>query len=144
MCSRVDLDGDEVTLTFYELPPAKPGHVSQFFPSIARPKFHVQRRLSPRAALPAAQLSLNSRQARAAGPSLQQRRVRDNGLVSAGVAARAHQVEHAQVFEPEGIARRHRRVCSFLAIIGIAQKMNTSTAENRYNGCSPQLPIVCA
>jgi hypothetical protein len=31
--------------------------------------------------------------------------------VRAGVAARAHQVEDAQVLEAEGVARRHGRTC---------------------------------
>jgi hypothetical protein len=48
------------------------------------------------------------------GPPLQQRRVRNDRLVRAGVAARAHQVEDAQVLEAEGVTRRHGRACSFL------------------------------
>jgi hypothetical protein len=31
--------------------------------------------------------------------------------VRAGVTVRAHQVEHAQIFEPEIVARRHGRAC---------------------------------
>ena len=50
-------------------------------------------------------------EARVARPPLQQRCVRNHGLVRAGMAARAHQVKRAQVFEAEGVARRHGRAC---------------------------------
>jgi hypothetical protein len=93
------------------------GHVSQLLNSIARPEFHIERGLASRPALPAAQLPLKRHEARVTGPPLQQRRVRNEGLVPAGMAARAHQVEDAQVLEAEGVARRHGRACSFLPVI---------------------------
>jgi hypothetical protein len=46
----------------------------------------------------------------------------------AGVAARAHQVEDAQIFEAEGAAARSGLFIP--AVYRIEQKMNTSTAEN--------------
>jgi predicted nuclease of predicted toxin-antitoxin system len=122
---EVDLDGEEVTLTLYDLPPRwRPRHVS-----IAWPKFHIKRGLAPRSALPAAQLPLERHEARVAGPPLQQRRVRNDILVPAGMAARAHQVEHAQIFETEGVAWRHGRACSFLPLYCMEQTMNTSTTK---------------
>ena len=98
--------------------------------SVARPELHLERGPAPRPAFPAAQLPFERHQPRVAGPPLQQRRVRDDRLVRAGVTARAHQVEDAQVLEAEGVARRHGRACSFLPLYRIEQKMNTSTAEN--------------
>jgi hypothetical protein len=80
---------------------------SQFLNSIARPKFHIERGPAARTAFPAAQLPLERYQARIPGPPLQQPRDRDDRFVPAGVAARAHQVEDAQVLEAEGVARRH-------------------------------------
>jgi hypothetical protein len=69
--------------------------------------FHVERGLAPRPAFPAAQLPFERHQARVAGPVLQQLCVRNDRLVPAGTAARAHQVENAQILEVEGVARRH-------------------------------------
>jgi hypothetical protein len=74
---------------------------------VPRPKFYIQRGLAPHTAFSAAQLPLERHQARVARPPLQQRRVRNNRLVPAGVAARAHQMKDAQVFEAERVARRH-------------------------------------
>ena len=78
-----------------------------FLDSISRSKLHLERGLAPRPTLPAAQLPLKRDQACVAGPPLQQRRVRNDILVPAGMAACAHQVEHAQIFETEGVAWRH-------------------------------------
>ena len=78
-----------------------------FLNSISRSKLHIKRRLAPRPALPAAQLPLERHEARVAGPPLQQRHVRNDILMPAGMAARAHQVEHAQIFETKGVAWRH-------------------------------------
>jgi impB/mucB/samB family len=46
------------------------------------------------------------------------------------VAARAHQVEDAQVLEAEGVARRHGTGLFIPADYRIEQKMNTSTAAD--------------
>ena len=75
--------------------------------SIAWPKLHIKRRLAPRPAFPATQLPLERHEARVEGPPLQQRSIRNDLLVPAGMAARAHHVEHAQIFETEGVAWRH-------------------------------------
>jgi impB/mucB/samB family protein len=56
--------------------------------------------------------------------------MRDDRLVSAGVTARAHQVEGSQVLKPKGVTRRHGRACHFADAYGIEQKMNTSTAAH--------------
>jgi hypothetical protein len=69
-------------------------------------------------------------QPRVAGPPLQQRRIRNNGLVRAGVTARPHQVEDAQGLEAEGVARRHGRGLFIPPDYRTEQKMNTSTAED--------------
>ena len=54
---EVNLAGDEVRLTLYELPPGSaPGHVSQFFDSIAWTEFDIERSFASRAAVSAAQL----------------------------------------------------------------------------------------
>jgi uncharacterized protein (DUF433 family) len=98
-------------------PAPSPRHVSQFLNSVARPEFHIERGAAPGAAFSAEQLPLKRHEARVPGTALQQRRVRNDGLVPAGVAARAHQVKDAQVFEAEGVARRHGRACSFLSPI---------------------------
>jgi hypothetical protein len=45
------------------------------------------------------------------------------------VAARAHQVEHAQILKPEGVTRRHRPGLFNPAGYRIEQKMNTQAAE---------------
>ena len=115
---EVDLDGGEVTLTLYDLPSTGPSesprHISRFLNSIARPKFHADRGLAPCPTLPAAQRPLERHEAGIAGPPLQQRGVRDGGLVPAGGTARAQQVESAHVLEAESIARRHWRACSSL------------------------------
>ena len=68
-----------------------------FLNSIARPELNLERGLAPRGALPAAQLPLERHEARVTGPTLQQRCVRNDGLVPAGVAARAHQVSPGAV-----------------------------------------------
>ena len=39
--------------------------------------------------------------------------MRDDGVVRAGVTARAHQVEGSQVLKPESVTRRHGRACLF-------------------------------
>ena len=75
--------------------------------SIARPQFHVERGLSSRPASLTAQLPFERHQARVTRPALQEPRVRDDRLVPAGMAAGAHKVEHPQVLEAEGVARRH-------------------------------------
>ena len=94
-----------------------PRHVSEFLNSVARPRFNVERGLAFRPAFAAAQLPLERCEARDARPRLQQRRVAEDGLVTAGVTARAHQAEDVQVLEAKGIARRHGRACSFLPLI---------------------------
>src|SRR5689334_12483897 len=82
--------------------------------SIARgAKFHIKRALAPCAAAPAPKLPLEGHEARVAGAPLQQRGVRNDGLVPAGMAARAHQVEGTKVLKPESVARRHGRACHF-------------------------------
>jgi len=96
---------------------------------IAQPKFHVERGLAPRSAFPAAQLPLERHEARVAGPPLQQRRVRNDLLMPAGMAARAHQVEHAQIFETEGVAWRHGIGLFNPAGYRMEQIMNASTAK---------------
>lgn len=93
---------------------AAPHHVSQFLNSVAGPQFHIERGFAPRPAFPSAQLPLKRDEAGIAWPPLLERRIRDDGLVRAGVTAGAHQVEGAQILEAEGVARRHRRACSFL------------------------------
>lgn len=104
--------------TRYDWPPQvtslAPRHASPFLNSIARPEFNIERGIAPRPAVPAVQLRLKRDEARVAGPPLQQGRIWDDGLVRAGVTARTHQVERAQVLEAEGVARRHGRACSFL------------------------------
>src|SRR5262249_12549938 len=75
--------------------------------SIAAPKFDTGRGLAACAASLAPQLPLERHQACVAGPPLQKRSVRNDRLVSAGMATRAHKVEHAQILEAEGVARRH-------------------------------------
>ena len=96
---------------------------------VPRPKLHVERSLPSRPAFLAAQLPLERHEAHIAGPSLQQCGVRNDRLVPAGVAVRAHLVEHAQILEPESVARGHGQACSFLICYGIEQTMNTSTAD---------------
>jgi len=55
----------------------------------------------------------------------------------AGMAARAHQMENAQVLEAEDVARRHGPGFLILPFAyRTEQNMNTSTAENPVNGCS--------
>jgi hypothetical protein len=75
--------------------------------SIPRPQFHLKRRPAPGPALSAAQLAFEVGQAGIAGPAMQQRRVRNDRLVPAGMAAGAYVMEDAQVLEAEGVARRH-------------------------------------
>ena len=71
----------------------------------------IERGFASRSTVSAAQLPFERRQARVTRASLQQCRVRDDGVVRAGVTPRAHQVEGAQVVEPEIVARRHGRTC---------------------------------
>ena len=75
--------------------------------SIARPEFRIERRLAPRPAVPAAQLPLQRHEARVAGSPLQEDHIWNDSLVTTRVTARAHLVEHAQIFETEGVAWRH-------------------------------------
>jgi DNA-binding transcriptional MerR regulator len=98
--------------------------------SVPRPELHLEQGPAPHPAFAAAQLPLERHEARVARPPLQQRRVRNDRLVPAGVAARAHQVEDAQVLEAEGVTRRHGTGLLIPALYRIEQKMNTSTAEN--------------
>jgi hypothetical protein len=49
--------------------------------------------------------------------------------VAAGMAARAHQVEHAQILETEGVAWRHDVGLFDSASYSTEQMMNTSTAN---------------
>src|SRR5215471_7283709 len=46
-----------------------------------------------------------------ARPPLQQLRIRNESFMRAGVTARHHQVEDAQILEPESVARGHDRAC---------------------------------
>jgi len=101
-----------------------------FLTSIARPKFHLERGLAPRAAFLATQLPFQIDQARVAGAALLQLRIRNDGLVPAGMAARAYLVEDAQILEAEGVARRHGLGLFNPSAYSKEQKMNTSTAEN--------------
>jgi impB/mucB/samB family protein len=78
------------------------------------------------------------RQPYVAGPPLQQRYLRDDGLVRAGVTARHHQMEGAEVFKPECVARRHCRACYFRARNVPEQKMNTSS-DNAVQWLFPDL-----
>jgi impB/mucB/samB family len=61
---------------------------------------------------------------------VQQHRVRNGGLVPAGVTVCTHQVEHAQIFEAEGVTRRHGTGLFIPTGYRLEQKMNTSTADN--------------
>ena len=65
-----------------------------------------------------------------ARPPLQQRGIRNESFVRAGVTVRHHQVEDAQIIEAEGVARGHGRACHFANREHIERKMNTSTTEN--------------
>jgi hypothetical protein len=47
----------------------------------------------------------------------EQSRVRNDRLVPAVLAARAHQVEDAQVLEAKSVARRHGQACPFVSFI---------------------------
>jgi hypothetical protein len=67
--------------------------------SIARPKFHIERGLASCPASPAPQRPLEPPKARVAGPSPQQRDIRHNCLVPAGLTARAHPVKGTQIRE---------------------------------------------
>jgi hypothetical protein len=75
--------------------------------SIPGPQFHIERGLAPRSASLATQLPFERHQPRVARPPLQQRRVWNDRLVPAGMAAGAHKMEDAQVLEAEGVARWH-------------------------------------
>jgi hypothetical protein len=66
-----------------------------------------------RAAFSASQLPLELHQTRIAGPSLQQHRIGNDGFVRAGMTARPHQMEGAEIFKPECVARWHGRACHF-------------------------------
>ena len=100
-----------------------------FLNSISRPKLHLEGGLAPRPAFPAAQLPLERREAHVAGPTLKQRCVRNDILVPAGMAARAHQVGHSQIFETEGVAWRHGMGLFIPAAYRKEQTMNTSTVK---------------
>lgn len=65
-----------------------------------------------------------------ARPPLQQHRIRNESFVCAGVTARHHQVEDAQILKPESVARGHGRACHFPSREHIERKMNTSTNDN--------------
>jgi hypothetical protein len=58
-------------------------------------------------------------------PPLQQRRVRDDGLVPAGVAVRAHQVEHTQILKPESVAG---------GTVGLVTLLRYRTKDEHVNG----------
>jgi hypothetical protein len=50
-------------------------------------------------------------------------------LVPAGMTAGGHQVEHAQIFETKGVARRHGMSLLIPAGYRMEQTMNASTAK---------------
>ena len=77
-----------------------------------------------------------------ARPPLQQRGIRNESFVRAGVTVRHHQVEDAQIIEAEGVARGHGRACHFRSREHIEQKMNTSTDEYPH-ASPPYLPWAC-
>jgi hypothetical protein len=52
-------------------------------------------------------MPLKRHEAHVAGPPSQQHDIRNDIFVPAGMTAGAHQMEHAQIFEAEGVARRH-------------------------------------
>ena len=91
----IDLDGEEVSLTLYNWATAPFKPPAMFPHSVARPKFYVERGPSSNPAPLTVQLPFERHKARVAGPALQQCSVRNDRLVPAGVAARAHQMEHA-------------------------------------------------
>ena len=57
--------------------------------------------------------------------------MRNDLLVPAGMAARAHQVEHAQILKTEGVAWRHGVGLFNPASYPKEQMMNTSTAKRQ-------------
>jgi hypothetical protein len=74
-----------------------------------------------------------------ARPPLQQHGIRNESFVRAGVTARHHQVEDAQILEPESVSRGHGRACHFPSREHIERKMNMSNDENP-DASLPYLP----
>ena len=74
-----------------------------------------------------------------ARPPFQQHRIWNESFVRAGETTRPHQVEDAQIFEPESVARRHGRACHFPSREHIERKMNMSNDENP-DASLPYLP----
>ena len=74
-----------------------------------------------------------------ARPPLQQHRIRNESFVGAGLTARHHQVEDAQILEPESVSRGHGRACHFPSREHIERKMNMSNDENP-DASLPYLP----
>jgi len=74
-----------------------------------------------------------------ARPPLQQHGIRNKSFVRAGVTARHHQVEDAQILEPESVSRGHGRACHFPSREHIERKMNMSNDENP-DASLPYLP----
>jgi len=74
-----------------------------------------------------------------ARPPLQEHGIRNESFVRAGVTARHHQVEDAQILEPESVWRGHGRACHFPSREHIERKMNMSNDENP-DASLPYLP----
>ena len=74
-----------------------------------------------------------------ARPPLQQHGIRNESFVRACMTARRHQVEDAQILEPESVSRGHGRACHFPSREHIERKMNMSNDENP-DASLPYLP----